>query len=390
MPRHDLPPTTGGLPITSKRRSEPMTTQPSWRALALLAPFAVSIALAACAPRSDEGAAGATAGAATGDRAQIRIVGSSTVYPFTTKVAEQFGRTGSFSTPVIESTGTGGGFKLFCGGVGTSHPDVTNASRAIKPSEVELCAANGVAEVTEIKVGFDGIVVANAVGAPAFELDLRQLFLALAKEVPQGEGEERLVANPYTTWDQIDPSLPAQEIEVLGPPPTSGTRDAFVELVMEEGCKEWAWIAALASSDEGRFKQICHTLREDGAFVEAGENDNLIVQKLEANRGALGIFGYSFLDENRDKVQGATIEGVPPTFEDIAAQRYPVARPLFIYVKPAHVGVVAGLEEFVREYVSDRAIGEDGYLTDIGLIPLPAEELARVRRAAATLAGDGG
>lgn len=369
-----------------------MTTHPSWRALSLLAlPLAVSAVLVAagCAPRAEDEAAGAADGAASAQRAQIRIVGSSTVYPFTTKVAEHLGRTSDFPTPVIESTGTGGGFKLFCGGVGTSHPDVTNASRAIKPSEVELCAANGVAEATEIKVGFDGIVVANAVGAPAFDLDLRHLFLALAKEVPQGEGEEKLVANPYTTWNQIDPSLPAQKIEVLGPPPTSGTRDAFVELVMEVGCKEWEWIAALSSSDEDRFKRICHTLREDGAFVEAGENDNLIVQKLEANRTALGIFGYSFLDENRDKVQGAAIEGVAPTFEEIAAQRYPVARPLFIYVKPAHVGLVAGLEDFVREYVSDRAIGEDGYLTDIGLIPLPAEELARVRQAAGALGGGG-
>ena len=359
------------------------------RALALAAlPFAVFAALAAgCAPRAEEELA--AAGAAAGDREQIRIVGSSTVYPFTTKVAEQFGRTTDFRTPVIESTGTGGGFKLFCGGIGSGHPDVTNASRAIKPSEVELCAGNGVEEITEVKVGYDGIVIANAAGAPPFDLDRRQLFLALASQVPQGEGEGKLVANPYTTWDQIDPSLPAQEIEVLGPPPTSGTRDAFVELVMEEGCQEWEWIAALKDSDEDRFKQICHTLREDGAYVEAGENDNLIVQKLEANRAALGIFGYSFLEENRDRVQGAAIEGVPPTFEEIAAQRYPVSRPLFVYVKPAHVGVVPGLLEFVREYVSDRAIGEDGYLTEIGLIPLPPEELARVRRAAAALGGNG-
>jgi phosphate transport system substrate-binding protein len=357
----------------------------AWRALA--AAVLPLVLAAACAPGADEGAAGdgETTATAGGEREQIRIVGSSTVYPFTTKVAEQFGRTTDFPTPVIESTGTGGGFKLFCGGVGADHPDVTNASRAIKASEVELCAGNGVAEITEVKVGYDGIVVANAAGAAPFELSRRQLFLALAKQVPQGEGEEKLVDNPYTTWSQIDPALPAQEIEVLGPPPTSGTRDAFVELVMQEGCSEWEWIAALEDSDGDRFKQICHTLREDGAFVEAGENDNLIVQKLEANPDALGIFGYSFLDENRDKIQGATIDGVAPTFEAIAAQEYPVSRPLFLYVKPAHAAIVPGLGDFVLELVSERAIGEDGYLADIGLIPLPPQELAEVRQAATTL-----
>lgn len=352
-------------------------------------PLALAL-VAGCAPRGEEAPGGddATAAAVAGDREQIRVVGSSTVYPFTTKVAEQLGRTTGFPTPVVESTGTGGGLKLFCGGVGTEHPDVTNASRAIKASETELCAANGVAGVTEVQIGYDGIVVANEAGAPAFELTRRQLFLALARQVPQGDTEGNLVDNPYTTWDQIDPALPAQEIEVLGPPPTSGTRDAFVELVMEAGCQEWAWIAALQESDEDRFRAICHTMREDGVFVEAGENDNLIVQKLEANPNALGIFGYSFLDENRDKLQAAAVDGVAPTFDAIAAGDYPVSRPLFVYVKDAHVGVVPGLAEFAREYVSDRAIGEDGYLAEIGLIPLPPNELAAVRQAVGELGGE--
>ncbi len=345
----------------------------------------VPLALAACtdAPRQAGSGEEPAAGDAAGARDQIRIVGSSTVYPFATKVAEQFGRTTKFPTPVIESTGSGGGFKLFCGGVGTRHPDITNASRAIKPSEVELCRENGVDAITEVKIGFDGIVVANSNQAPRYALTRKDLFLALAKQVPQGK--EKLVANPYETWKDVDPKLPDVKIEVLGPPPTSGTRDAFVELVMEEGCQQWDWIEQLKKDDEGRFQQICHTLREDGAYVEAGENDNLIVQKLDANHDALGIFGYSFLEENGDKLQGSTVDGVEPTFEAIAGQRYPVSRPLFFYVKDAHLGVVPGIREYVAEFVSDRAIGADGYLPEIGLIPLPEDQLARVRQAAADL-----
>jgi phosphate transport system substrate-binding protein len=311
-------------------------------------------------------------------RDQIRIVGSSTVYPFSTKVAEQFGRSSGFKTPVIESTGTGGGFKLFCAGVGESYPDVTNASRAVKASEIELCAENGVTEITEVKVGYDGIVVANSKAAPQFNLTRHEVFLALAKEVP-GETAGELSPNPYRTWQDINPELPAEEIEVLGPPPTSGTRDAFVELVMEPGCDEIPWVKALAKDDPDRFKAICHGIREDGAYVEAGENDNLIVQKLEANPHALGIFGYSFLDQNLDRIQGSRIDGVEPTFDNIASQAYPVARPLFFYVKAAHAGVIPGVQEFVAEFVSDRSMGEEGYLADAGLIPLPAEELAQVR-----------
>jgi phosphate transport system substrate-binding protein len=324
----------------------------------------------------------APANGSGGGRDTIRIVGSSTVYPFSAAVAERFGRAGH-KTPVIESTGTGGGIKLFCAGVGVEHPDIANASRAMKSSESELCTQNGVGAVVEVPIGYDGIVVATARKGSQLSLTRRQLFLALAKEVPTGEGQ--LAANPHATWRDVDPALPAAKIEVYGPPPTSGTRDAFVELVMQEGCKTFDWIAALEKSDEDRFKQICHGVREDGAYVEAGENDNLIVQKLEANPTAAGIFGYSFLEENRDQVHGAVIEGVEPTFARIAALEYPVSRPLYIYVKRAHVGVIPGIQEYVAELVGDAAIGPDGYLTQMGLIPLPPDRLEQARQSGVSL-----
>ncbi len=311
-------------------------------------------------------------------RDYISIVGSSTVYPFSTVVAERFGRASKFKTPKVESTGSGGGLKLFCAGVGVEHPDVTNSSRRIKASEVENCESNGVAEIVEVKIGYDGIVLANAKGASRFALTRRQVFMALAKELPARDGSSTLVANPYRTWADIDPSLPAVKIEVLGPPPTSGTRDAFVELAMEGGCKTFPSIAALKDQDKNKFQAICHTVREDGAYIEAGENDNLIVQKLEANPDALGIFGYSFLDQNYDKVQGSMVDGTEPTFEAIADGSYPVSRPLFFYVKKAHVSVIPGIEEFLAEFTSDGAWGEDGYLSDKGLIPLPDAERAQV------------
>ncbi len=311
-------------------------------------------------------------------RDQIRIVGSSTVYPFTSAVAEQFGKTGGFKTPVVESTGTGGGIKLFCAGVGEGHPDIANASRKIKESEIKQCAEHGIDAITEVKIGYDGIVLATSKERPAVALSLAQLWLALAKEVPAGGG---LVANPYEKWSDIDPALPDQKIEVLGPPPTSGTRDAFVELALDKGCAGFPEVAALA--DDAR-KAACQTVREDGAFIEAGENDNLIVQKLAANPNAFGVFGYSFLDQNLDKLHGATIDAVAPTFEAIADGSYPVSRSLYIYVKNAHVGAVPGMREFLAEYTSDRAAGEEGYLADKGLIPLPEAERARV--AADTLA----
>ncbi len=305
-------------------------------------------------------------------RDQINIVGSSTVFPFATTVAERFGKNTEFKTPVVESTGSGGGLKLFCAGVGENTPDITNASRRIKSSEVELCATNGVKDIVEVKVGYDGIVLANSRSSDIMKLTRKDIFLALAKDVPDGEGKTK--PNPYQTWADVNPSLPAIRIEVLGPPPTSGTRDAFVELAMEGGCKKIDWIKAMKKSDKSAYKSLCHTIREDGAFVEAGENDNLIVQKLEANPSAFGIFGYSFLDQNSDKVQGSVIGDKEPTFENIAVGDYPVSRSLYFYVKKAHVGVIPGIEAYLAEFTSEDAAGEDGYLADKGLIPMTEEE----------------
>ncbi len=314
-----------------------------------------------------------TTGAALADD-QIQIVGSSTVFPFATTVAERFGKSTDFKTPVVESTGSGGGLKLFCAGVGLDTPDITNASRRIKASEVEKCAANGVTDIVEVKVGYDGIVMANSRQAAQMELSLQDIFLALAKDVPNGQGE--LQANPYKTWKDVNAALPDVKIEVMGPPPTSGTRDAFVELAMEGGCKQFDWIKALKKSDKPAYKALCHTIREDGAFIEAGENDNLIVQKLQANADAVGIFGFSFLDQNDDVIQGSKINGVAPEFELIADGSYPVSRSLFFYVKADHVGKVDGMAEYLAEFTSQAASGEDGYLADKGLIPMPEAERA--------------
>lgn len=313
------------------------------------------------------------AGAASA-RDYISIVGSSTVYPFAAVVAERFGKVTDFKTPKIESTGSGGGLKLFCAGVGVEHPDITNASRRIKSSEVALCDGNGVKEIVEVKIGYDGIAVANSAGVEGYSLSRKELFLALAKDVPNPDGSETLVPNPNKTWKDVDSALPAKRIEVLGPPPTSGTRDAFVELAMEGGCEQFGWIKAIKKQDKKKYKSICHTVREDGAYIDAGENDNLIVQKLDANPTALGIFGFSFLDQNSDKVQGALVDGVSPTFDTIADGSYPLSRPLFFYVKKAHVGVIPGIEEYLGEFTGDGATGEEGYLSERGLIPLPADE----------------
>jgi phosphate transport system substrate-binding protein len=318
-------------------------------------------------------------------RDYISIVGSSTVYPFATVVAEQFGKTTKFKTPKIESTGSGGGLKLFCSGVGVEYPDMTNASRRIKKSEVEQCTKNGVRNIVEIKIGYDGIVIANSKKVKPFHLTRQDIFLALAKNVPDPEGQQKLIPNPYAKWSDINPELPDTKIEVLGPPPTSGTRDAFVELVMEEGAKSFDWINALEKSDKAKFKEIAHTMREDGAFVEAGENDNLIVQKLDVNPAGLGIFGFSFLDQNTDKIQGSFIDGVEPAFEAIADGQYPVSRPLYLYVKKAHAGVIPGINEFLNEFTSEKAWGEDGYLADKGMIPMPEEERAAFREDAIKL-----
>ena len=327
------------------------------------------------------------AGAAQAQSARdyITIAGSSTVFPFSSAVAEQFGRGTSFRTPKVESVGTGGGLKLFCQGVGPQHTDIANASRRIKASEVADCRKNGVSEIVEVKIGFDGIVLANAKAAPTYRLTRKELYMALAKQVPDPANPTRLVDNPYRTWRQINKSLPGVRIEVLGPPPTSGTRDAFNELVMEKGCEGYPWLKELKGVDESRFKRVCTQLREDGGYVEAGENDNLIVQKLEANPLALGIFGFSFLEENLNKLHGSFIEGKAPLFESIADGSYPVSRSMYVYVKKAHVGVIPGIREFIAEFTSEKAMGDEGYLADKGLIPLPKADREKVRKEAAAL-----
>ena len=317
-------------------------------------------------------------------RDHIEVVGSSTVYPFSTVVAETFGKKTKFKTPKIESTGSGGGFKLFCSGNGINTPDITNASRRIKQSEVDKCTANGVNSITEIQIGFDGIAIANSKAGKEFKLTRKDIFLALAKQVP-GKTDGELVDNPYKTWKDVNPTLPSIKIEVLGPPPTSGTRDAFAELAMEGGCKKIDWIKALKKKNKSKYKSICHSVREDGAYIEAGENDNLIVQKLTKNPDALGIFGFSFLDQNSDKVKGASIDGVNITFDAIADGSYPVSRPLFFYIKNDHVGKVPGIKEFLAEFTSDESWGDEGYLTDKGLIPLSEEKRAAIAKAAKEL-----
>ena len=333
-------------------------------------------------------------------RNQLRIVGSSTVFPFSTAVAEYFGRTTKFRTPIVETTGTGGGMKLFCSGIGYNTPDITNASRRIKEKEYENCGRNGVTPI-EVKIGFDGIVLANSISGQRLSVNLRQIYLALAKNVPGPDG--KLVKNPYIAWSDIDASLPPVKIEVLGPPPTSGTRDAFEELAMGGGAitfdklkklkglakddEQLAQIsadlglsarqiqpAAIALKGKTIFKQIAYEIREDGAYIEAGENDNLIIQKLEKNPHAFGIFGFSFLDQNSDKVQGARVGGFAPEFENIAAGNYKISRSLYFYIKKEHVGVVAGIREFLHEFTKKSTWGDEGYLSEKGLIPLNQNE----------------
>ena len=319
-------------------------------------------------------------------RDYISIVGSSTVFPFASTVAEQFGKSQpKFKTPKVESTGTGGGIKLFCGGVGVQFPDIADASRRMKPGEFQDCLSKGVKDVSEIKIGYDGIVIANSKSAPHYKLTRRDIYMALAKQVPSRTDPSVLENNPNVTWDQVNSSLPKVKIEVMGPPPTSGTRDAFVELVMESGCQTYPWLKSLKEVNERRFKQACDAIREDGAYIEAGENDNLIVQKLQANKNSLGIFGYSFLEENLNVLQGSSVEGVSPDFDDITTARYPVSRSLYFYVKKAHVGVIPGIKEYIAEFMSPKALGEDGYLAAKGLIPLHAGELNGVRKDAADL-----
>jgi phosphate transport system substrate-binding protein len=333
----------------------------------LITKFLTSAAVVAIAVAGTAGTAAA--------RDQIRIVGSSTVFPYTQAVAEQYAASTGNPAPVVESTGTGGGMQIFCGGVGEEHPDITGASRAMKKSEYELCQQNGVDSVTEVLLGYDGLSIAHAQDGPELDLTKAQIFQALAAEV---EVDGKVVANPYKKWSDIDASLPDAEITVFGPPPTSGTRDAFVELVMAEGCEAFPAIEALEKDRKG---EVCERMRQDGPFIEAGENDNLIVQRLNADHNALGIFGYSFLYENQDTLKGVAVEGVTPSTETIADGSYEVSRPLFIYVKNAHRNVIPGLNEFVTEYVSEESFGEGGYLSERGLIPLSAEERAKVNAA---------
>lgn len=300
-------------------------------------------------------------------RDEIRIVGSSTVFPYTQAVAEQFANLTGAPSPIVESTGTGGGMKIFCGGIGETHPDITGASRAMKASEYKLCQEHGVTDITEALIGYDGLSIAiSRSNETDWDLSLGEIFLALAAQVPvDGEWAD----NPYKTWNEINADLPEVEILAYGPPPTSGTRDAFVELAMHEGCKELDFVKN-GDFDKNWVAENCSRMRQDGPFVEAGENDNLIVQRLEADPNSMGIFGYSFLYENLDKLKGVKIEGVEPSTDTIADKSYPVSRPLYFYVKNAHRGVIPNLDEFIAEYMSDDALAIDGYLAERGLVAL--------------------
>ena len=326
-----------------------------------------------------------TAGISTAyARDQIKIVGSSTVFPYSQAVSEEYANKSGKPAPVLESTGTGGGFKAFCGGVGEEFADITGASRAIKKSELELCAANGVTDISEALIGYDGLSIAYS-RANTLDINLTpmQIFSALAAELPDGKGG--FIANPNKKWSDIDASLPGTDILAFGPPPTSGTRDAFVELVMHEGCNGFDGMKDFAKADKDKWNEVCSRMRQDGPFVEAGENDNLIVQRLESDPNAVGIFGYSFLYENSDKLKGVKVNGVEPSFETIADASYPVSRPLFFYVKNAHRDVIPGMKEFLAEYMSEAALGGDGYLAERGLTPLSDDK--RKALAEAVLAG---
>ena len=311
---------------------------------------------------------------------EIEVVGSSTVYPFSTVVAERFSQITANRAPKVEATGSGGGMQLFCGGIGENTPDITNASRRMKKSEQKLCNDNDIAEVIEVKIGYDGIVVAQSLSGSEMALTREEIFLALARQVLSESGE--LIDNPHTTWQDVNAALPAVAIRVYGPPPTSGTRDAFAELVLEEGCKKSSpTLAALKKQDKKKYKAICQAIREDGVYVESGENDNLIIQKLVATEDALGVFGYSFLEENGDKVRGLSIEGVFPEYEAIADGSYPISRPLFFYVKKAHIELKPTLAKFIDFFVQEEVMGEDGFLADRGLIPLSEEEYSEIMAA---------
>jgi phosphate transport system substrate-binding protein len=338
----------------------------------------ISIALALTAlALTGCGQGGSNGGGSGGARSQIRIVGSSTVYPFATAVAERLVRNNpGLKTPVIESTGTGGGMKLFCAGVGPQFADIANASRRIKRSEYDDCQKNGVTQVIELPIGIDGLALIEATRSPKFSLTQADVYRALAAN-PFGK------PNTAKSWRDVNPSLPAIPIRVYGPPPTSGTRDAFAELIMEKGCESDPAMKALKKSDKDRAKDICTKVREDGAYIEGSENDNLLVQKVSANEGSVGIMGYSFLEENAAKVRGIPLGGVAPTAATIASFEYPGARPLFIYVKGNHLAAIPGIREYVAEFA--RGWAPNAYLIRHGLIPSPPGSLAAANRAATEL-----
>ena len=311
-------------------------------------------------------------------RDQISIVGSSTVFPYTQAVAEQFANNTGRPSPIVESTGTGGGMQIFCEGIGEGHPDLTGASRAMKASEWDKCTENGVTDITEALIGFDGLSMAvNRDTEYDWDMSLGEMYTALAAEV---EVDGEWVENPYQNWSEINDSLPDSEIVVIGPPPTSGTRDAWVELAMHAGCKELDYVKN-GDFDGDWVDENCSRMRTDGPFIEAGENDNLIVQRLDSDPNALGIFGYSFLYENQDKLMGVPLNGVEPNFDTIADKSFPVARPLYFYVKNAHRGVIPGLNEFVEEYMSEDALAPGGYLSERGLVPLVDDRRAKLQDA---------
>jgi phosphate transport system substrate-binding protein len=339
----------------------------------------VALLLSACGQKTDTAA---KSGPAAGGRQEVWAAGSSTVFPFATRVAENVAKTTGGRAAKVESLGTGGGFKLFCGGTGANYPDIADASRPIKKSEFDKCAANGVTDIVEIKIGYDGIVIANAKSGATYDLHRDQIYRALAAETASGTA---FAKNTAKTWGDVDAALPKEPILVYGPPPTSGTRDAFAELAMEKGAEKTPALAALKKSDEDGFKAKSHTLRSDGVWIDAGENDNAIVQTLEKTPHAMGVFGYSFLENNMDKVKGAKVEGVAPTFETISNGTYPLSRSLYIYVKKGNIGVTPGLREFVDAFVSDSATGKGGYLQDRGLIPLPEADHAAQKAASKAL-----
>lgn len=350
--------------------------------------FAAAGLAVACSPAIDlseyEDNPDQTSIASKGSIAKIKIVGSSTVSPFSTAVAEQFGASSQYPTPIVESTGTGGGFKAFCQGIGPGEPSVSNASRPIKASEKQLCADAGITELVEVKIGFDGIVLANAKGAPDLNLTKEYIFLALAAELPDGNGGWE--KNPNKLWSDVSDTLPEMPILVSGPPPTSGTRDAFVEIAMEGGAKEIAVLAALKSSDKNEFKRRAHTIRNDGAWIDSGENDSAIVQTLLKNNDSVGIMGFSFLEQNLDRIKGAKVGGISPVFEEIASGNYKISRSMYFYVKKQNLALVPGVDAYVAEFTSEGSWGPDGYLVEKGLIPLP--DTARVAERASAIAMD--